>query len=276
MKQASTLRTGAGKSHGLSSKTWLLKNLVSDGAADWGLSPQVFLVLLSLPFVIAFTGVVAALISKDLYKLFTQEDGIAESGQVFFYALALGLSLFVTRSYWRSGARLIACLYIGASLGLFFLIGEELSWGQRIWGWGTAESLAAVNKQGETNLHNIYGVGATFKWVQLLIGAYGTLLPLVFLRWSVPDRHRLRRLITALVPHYSLIPYFLLFFIWRMYRNFLEPPQKYYFAIAEYNEVLELVLAMGFLLFMVFQIKRLKAGEVTSFSTTKSEKTGDG
>jgi len=39
--------------------------------------------------------------------------------------------------------------------GCVFFTGEELSWGQHLFGWATPESLLAINDQGETNLHNI-------------------------------------------------------------------------------------------------------------------------
>lgn len=41
-----------------------------------------------------------------------------------------------------------------AAIVLFLMAGEELSWGQRIFGWGTPNHIAAWNEQGETNFHN--------------------------------------------------------------------------------------------------------------------------
>jgi hypothetical protein len=140
--------------------------------------------------------------------------------------------------------------------GLFFLIGEELSWGQRIFGWETPESYASINKQKETNLHNIYGVGTTFKWVQLLVGAYGTLLPLVVLGSKTLQKYKAK--ISMVIPHYSLIPFFVLYFIWRIFRNFFEEPKEYYYAIAKYNEVMELIFSMGIAVFMIFQYRKFK------------------
>ena len=198
-----------------------------------------------------------ALLGKDAYKWFTSEDGFAETIQVLVYSLSMVLSLIVAVRQWRARKRLIALLFLGLSLALLFLIGEELSWGQRIFGWETASGLASVNKQEETNLHNIYGVGSTFKWVQLLVGAYGTILPLVVLIWPVPKRYR--EVADAVVPHYSLVPYFLPMFLWRIYRNLMEAPEEFYFVVAEYNEVVELILSTGFLLFLVFQLRRLSA-----------------
>ena len=39
-----------------------------------------------------------------------------------------------------------ACIYFA---------GEEISWGQWIFGWETPEAMEALNDQGETNLHNM-------------------------------------------------------------------------------------------------------------------------
>lgn len=40
------------------------------------------------------------------------------------------------------------------TLACIYFAGEECSWGQHYFGWGTPEALAAINKQDETNLHN--------------------------------------------------------------------------------------------------------------------------
>lgn len=44
------------------------------------------------------------------------------------------------------GLHVLACVYFA---------GEELSWGQHLLGWSTPEGIAALNDQGETNLHNM-------------------------------------------------------------------------------------------------------------------------
>jgi len=68
------------------------------------------------------------------------------------------------------------------------------------------------------------------------------------------------------VPHPTLIPYFAFLFVWRVFRNTVEVPNRFYFAVAEYNEVMELILAMGIFLFMVYQIRRLKSGKEAALS----------
>ena len=240
---------------GLNSIYLFGRKLLSDAAKAWRLPPWAVLVIVLMPFAIAALGASTALLGKDAYKWFTREDGFAESVQVLLYSVSLVLSLVVAVRQWRAGERLIALLFIGLSLALFFMVGEELSWGQRLFGWETTSGLASVNKQEETNLHNIYGVGSTFKWVQMLVGAYGAILPLIVLFRPVPEQYR--QVTEAIIPHYSLVLYFLPMFVWRLYRNLLEPPQEFYFVVAEYNEVVELILSFGFLLFLVFQLRRL-------------------
>ncbi len=41
------------------------------------------------------------------------------------------------------------------TLGCIYFAGEELSWGQWLFGWQTPELLRGVNDQNETNIHNI-------------------------------------------------------------------------------------------------------------------------
>lgn len=41
-----------------------------------------------------------------------------------------------------------------AVLCIIYVTGEEVSWGQHVFGWATPENWAAVNDQQETNLHN--------------------------------------------------------------------------------------------------------------------------
>ncbi len=61
----------------------------------------------------------------------------------------------VARHYFRQRQRLAMILAIATVLLLGLMVGEELSWGQRIFGWGTPSFLAEINSQSEINLHNI-------------------------------------------------------------------------------------------------------------------------
>jgi hypothetical protein len=252
-------RARGARAEGLSAR---VRHLADEGAAAWDLPRQAVVAILLLPFGVALGGGLSAFLGKGVYKWVTGEDGVAEMLQVLAYLLSLGLAVAVAGRLWTSARQGVACLYALLAVALFFLVGEELSWGQRMFGWSTPESLEAINKQGETTLHNIEGVGYAFKWAQLAVGAYGAMLP-VLLPWWIdgsPVWARARGFLSFLIPHFTLVPYFALMFVWRLYRNLFEEPTTYYFVISEYNEIVELVLALGFLLFLTFQLRRLRAG----------------
>jgi hypothetical protein len=234
-----------------------LKNLFAHGAATWKLSTgATIFISVIVPALVMIAGAATALMGKETYKWVTGEDGVAEDLQVLFFALAWILSFPVIGRLWNGGVKLFAVMYGVLCLGLFFIIGEELSWGQRIFGWETSEAMKAINKQEETNIHNIEGVGDKIKWVHVLMGAYGTILPLIFLRAQM--RARPLDAASLLVPHYTLLPYFVTTLVWRLQSNLWKPPKSLYFVITEYSEVMELVLAIAFFMVLLFQFRNLK------------------
>jgi hypothetical protein len=236
-----------------------VRAVVDAGARSWSVRPRTLVAMWTLPIWLVLGAMVAALLGKEAYLWYASEDGFAETLQVLCYAVALvyaaRLALRMRRD--RVDRRLLA-LYGLLCVALLFMVGEELSWGQRIFGWGTPEVLVETNKQAETNLHNIYGVGATFKRLQMVAAGYGVILPLLVVADWKPLRRFGDRLVW-LVPHWSLIPFFLPFFVWRIYRLALpNPPQSLYLVITEFNEVVELGFALGVCLFLVWQWRRMK------------------
>lgn len=229
------------------------KDFIAASAQVWRIPPLLLCLLLLFPFLLMVSGVVTGLLGKSVYLWFTGEDGVAENLQVLCNGLAVVLALLVMQRYRQLGDRLIVILYLILCCGLIFLIGEEISWGQRIFGWSTQGVFAEINAQDETNLHNIVGVDTVFKWVQLFVGAYG-FLALLIGRLQLPVRWR--KLLAAIVPPVSLLPYFGLLFFWKLFRNLVHMPPHWEFRLAEFNEVLELIFDAGILLFMVFQLRK--------------------
>lgn len=72
--------------------------------------------------------------------------------------------------------------FFDALVGLFclFVAGEEFSWGQRLFGYGSPEYFLAHNFQQELNLHNLPGSFIKPRWFLIAaLTGYGLFLPLV-------------------------------------------------------------------------------------------------
>ncbi len=111
---------------------------------------------------------------------FAAEDGVVEYGT----AIALLASCFVLirnalSIRGRAGGLAVGLTFFYALL-FFFGAGEEISWGQRIFGWETSEAMKELNRQDETNLHNI-----EFGGVALTKHLFGPVLTVVILLYLV-------------------------------------------------------------------------------------------
>ena len=233
--------------------TWgSVRRLLERAADEWGLSYRQIAVLTAIPFVLPLVTIIAAIAHRPTFDVLTGEDQIGEWLQVAAWIGALLLAFVVLAHLIRSKSRLLAVLYGVLVFAMIFIVGEEISWGQRIIGFGTPESLAEVNRQGEVNFHNVNGVQTVFSWGMFMVGAYGTLAPIWALRkWG--EYEAWPQFTRALVPHWILIPYFLLMFVWRFYRNLFEPIESLYVGISEFGEITELILALAFLAFIWHQ-----------------------
>ena len=86
---------------------------------------------------------------------FASEDGLTEWWTVATYVGASAMAAATARHLRRAGLARMGSFYLVLATGLAFGALEEISWGQRLFGWSTPEGFAAVNVQGETTLHNI-------------------------------------------------------------------------------------------------------------------------
>ncbi len=85
-------------------------------------------------------------------KNFWGETGFVETTQVILIFFALLLSIYLSIKFKKKVEKLF--LYL-LSIGLFYYLGEELSWGQHYLHFETPQFLKSVNNQKEFNLHNI-------------------------------------------------------------------------------------------------------------------------
>lgn len=244
----------------LSSRLWKTgQGWVHMAETEWSASRTVVIFFLILPFAIAASGILAGAISKDLFKILLDEDALFESLQVLLLIIAAILCLILSLKLRKEGRQLLSVLYLIGSVGLIFVVGEEISWGQRIFGWTTPESWDAQNRQGETTVHNLYGINQIFRWGQFLVALLGVVVPVVIYR-SV-SRENFVRNWSYFVPHVTLVPYFIVPLVWRSYRTFFPPSEEYYYAIARYNEAIELSIYIAIVLFFVYHFRVHRIGQ---------------
>jgi hypothetical protein len=113
--------------------------------------------LAPLLYVLLLYGVVYFLPFGIFKSWATGEDGPAEWLQFAGYAGAFVCCvrvLWQRRRRWRSLSWLA---WLALTLFCLYVAGEEVSWGERIGGWGI-EAVRQINAQKETNFHNIPAV----------------------------------------------------------------------------------------------------------------------
>lgn len=197
-----------------------------------------------------------------------EEDGGFEYLTAFSFLIASVLCLMISfrsRNIWF--ALLAIVFFVG--------FGEEISWGQRILGYGTPESVNSKNVQGEFNMHNLEILDSKdfsgeeksgwrkFTAVQFLYNlfwfTYGIALPLaVFYLGFV------KKLVTKFrlpVPPLAIGIFFMVdWLIFRISKSLLLPAGKsieYYYTI---NEMFESCSALIFMMIIIwFFVKRAES-----------------
>jgi hypothetical protein len=178
---------------------------------------------------------VAALIhasSSDLYYRSAQEDGLLE--WMTFWSFALAAVVFTLAGLQQHKAtKRLPWFFWGVAAFCAFVALEEISWGQRLFGYLPPEYFLRENFQQELNVHNVFATSLRKLLLKAVILGYGVALPVL----TVPKagRRTLARLgITP--PPLALMPAFLATFI---------TYQMYPWSFA--GEWVELMLGLGFL-----------------------------
>lgn len=143
-------------------------------------------IVLAVIALMMLVGYVLVFTNVPLFERYTVEDGVVEWLTVIGLLLAAGtcfIRAIQLRKY-RSGLFILGCVLLG--LVLFFGAGEEISWGQRIFGIESSEYFKEHNTQGETNLHNLIVDGVRVnRWVfsfllTALLAFYVIIMPLLY------------------------------------------------------------------------------------------------
>ena len=233
-----------------------IENFEQDSRA-WGLTLRQALAIAAIPIVVVL--VMAATVPFfDLFVRLIDEDSVIEWLQFLLILAACLLFAWLSLRLFRSRFLTVGVLYLLVTLGTFFVAGEEIAWGQTLFGWGTPAALGAINYQHETTLHNISTLHGPFIYAVMLGALYGALVPLLAAAFWNKRPYAIPR--HLLVPPLCLVPAFFMPFGYRFFRLVFRPERWYphlAFPITEFSEVTELCLYFGLLLFAWLNLRRL-------------------
>jgi hypothetical protein len=115
------------------------------------------LVVTFSPIIVILCLMLLDYLSHHWYLWLIVEDGLIEYATSLAYLAASGISVVASRYLIREDRAAHAVLVLGFA-GMCLLVAmEEISWGQRIIGFGTPDWFAKQNTQGELTLHNLGG-----------------------------------------------------------------------------------------------------------------------
>lgn len=247
------------------------------GRPHWEDAPRLRWVIILFPaFFVALMWIgktSAPLTSRNWYMYLIKEDGVVEWATALAFLGAAGFALSLAFRLWRGEQKVLGALYGFLAAGMFLAMLEEISWGQRILGLETPEFFVENSTKEEINIHNLekFPLGIAF----IVVGFYGA-----FSRLLVPAKlkRRFPLLVELLTPRYLISHYFLLTFALYSYLEYVfyahirplgitvrrEYRWEGHFIIGKDQEPIELLLALGFLLFAFMNWQRYSSRQKSS------------
>jgi hypothetical protein len=142
---------------------------------SWWQRHQQRLIIL-YPFALFIIALLTWCLPFDVFEELVKEDRLVEYAQ--FTVLVLGAVAVATWARWyhQQGHRwlMAGCIMLGVALT--FVAGDEISWGQRLFGFESTQLVKQINNQGETTIHNLH----VFEWLVLYAYIAIAALGLVF------------------------------------------------------------------------------------------------
>lgn len=140
-----------------------------------------------------------AVLSPEQLQFINREDGLLETGSALVLLLAAGVALRV--SLRRGLPARLRNWHVVLGLLFFVMFGEEISWGQRLFGFDTPEAMRNINVQGEVNMHNMFGYFFDHAFI-LCFFIWGFVLPRAYVMSS--EAQQVLRWIGLPLPSFGL------------------------------------------------------------------------
>lgn len=182
----------------------------------------------------------------DFYYSIAQEDQVIEWTTMWSFLIASLGGVFGVILGWYQFKK-FEWFYAGLALFCFIVAMEEISWGQRFFGYLAPDYFLENNFQQELTVHNMMDTSFRKFILKAILLGYGVILPLLMQNSAL---HRLLINLRFVIPPIALIPsFFLAFCLYVIY------PWKLT------GEVVELMMGICFLftiLFCLFDFKYIR------------------
>ena len=190
-----------------------------------------------------------AVFNPEQFKNLIKEDGIFENFQTVLYFLAAVFAFLTSVKLIIDKKRILSVFFILLAGGLFFIAGEEISWGQRIFNLETPTIIDNINRQNELTIHNIKYVQSKIDYMYMIIGLLGAFSGLLAKKFF-PNFYKKYEIA---FPSLILIFYFLAAFRYYFLNQFMVFSYQLFtferISIGNRQEVSETLLAFGFAYF---------------------------
>lgn len=182
------------------------------------------------------TAFIVSLFPRDIFVRFSKEDKLVENMQVIILALGTFWAIKIVKKLYKQKDKINAGIFASIAVALFFIAGDEISWGQRIFHLATPSSLSAINTQQEITVHNLNFIGGYVGLSYILIGFIGTYAWIV--KYFIP---RLKK-----IPFdYYIPPWFCCIFYFTGFTYNFYAVTNYTTVIRVWSESAELMLYSG-------------------------------
>lgn len=197
-----------------------------------------------LPLAIYLPIVNIRLAYPNFFEFLGHEDSLIEwLSAVSLILLSITSWLIFKKTNKKNTWKRIFLLLI--AVGAFFVAGEEISWGQRIFDLTTPYHLQKVNVQNEITIHNIESVQNKMFYIYLLlssIGSFGWIIKKFLMKKT---GNSFFKELFFFIPDLDFATYSLPLFIYSVNRVFIGP-----IFYKTWEELAEMLFFIGFLLFI--------------------------
>jgi hypothetical protein len=177
---------------------------------------------------------------QDIFLQLVKEDNLVENAQVLTLLTGFMAALFLSKNFLEKKLLILGGLFLIVATVLFFIAGDEMSWGQRLLQLETPSELTKKNLQDEITVHNINGLHQLIGYGYILIGLYGSFA------WIVGDNFlkKYHKWTVYFIPPAYI---FLFFYLSLIYNSYALGGVNLF---KEWSEVAELLLYSGITIFL--------------------------